>query len=92
MTVSINFHAMKHSWSDRKLEVNTTLQSNRHSNGEYAVIKLETKERGVSTGEATLFMDMEQVADLRFQLDKLLENYTTKSKEVNIETESAKFF
>jgi hypothetical protein len=78
MAMSISFHAGKNKLLNREFKFKASIEHCEYSNEDYPVLQFRIKEQGVTTGEVTMFLDIDQIADIRFALDNLLQEYTTK--------------
>lgn len=97
MSISVNLHSQSFSWQKHELEVEAKINFNSTLGKEYITLKLQAKaadDKGYmrNDGEVTLFADVDQIADLRFQLDKVLEEYSTRKQERVVEAPETSFF
>lgn len=81
MAVNVDVHVSKNVFVERDLIIKTRITNTEYVKDDYPVITLNVREQGVITSTVTLFLDFDQVADLQFELGKLLEEYTTKKLE-----------
>lgn len=82
MGVNVSLHANSYTYVKRTLDIRARLDEHRSiPDSKYAAINLEVinhkPDFNITEGEVSLFLDIDQVADLYFELGKLIDQYNT---------------